>query len=176
MPIEPGTGRVTGAYPYVDDQKKLSESYEDNPNYIRADYLTEAWQRAWQPGADPAKELAAGIGTDVAAIGAAIAGEQDYPKFTGESLENYIKAALGDEEAAKESVEMSQSGEQKIGDSPHMDELSEWFNMFKEGGELFGLGALSEAWNQGAGFFSAPIANTEATISQALSADNTRNI
>lgn len=176
MPIEPGTGRVTGAYPYVDDQKKLSESYEDNPNYIRADYLTEAWQRAWQPGADPAKELAAGIGTDIASIGAAIAGEQDYPKFTAKSGENYIKAALGDEKAAKESVEMSQSGEQKIEDSPHMDEVSEWFNMFKEGGKLFGLGALSEAWNQGAGFFSAPIANTEATISQALSADNTRNI
>ena len=176
MPIEPGTGRVTGAYPYVDDQKKLSESYEDNPNYIRADYLTEAWQRAWQPGADPAKELAAGIGTDVAAIGAAIAGEQDYPKFTAKSGENYIKAALGDEKAKKENIEMSQSGEQKIEDSAHMDEVSEWFNMFKEGGKLFGLGALAEAWNQGAGFFSAPIANTEATISQALGADNTRNI
>ena len=176
MPIEPGTGRVTGAYPYVDDQKKLSESYEDNPNYIRADYLTEAWQRAWQPGADPLKELGAGLATDVSAVGAAIAGEQDYPKFTAESGENYVRAALGDEEAAKKSVEMSQSGETKIEDSPHMDEVSEWLKMFKEGGKLFGLGALSEAWNQGAGFFSAPIANTEATISQALGADNTRNI
>lgn len=176
MPIEPGTGRVTGAYPYVDDQKKLSESYEDNPNYIRADYLTEAWQRAWQPGADPAKELAAGIATDVAAIGAAIAGEQDYPKFTAKSGENYIKAALGDEKAGKESVEMSQSGETKIEDSPHMDEVSEWANTIKETGKLVGLGALTEVWNKGAGFFSAPIANAETTINQALSADNTRNI
>jgi hypothetical protein len=176
MPIEPGTGRVTGAYPYVDDQKKLSESYEDNPNYIRADYLTEAWQRAWQPGADPGKELAAGIGTDIASIGAAIAGEQDYPKFTAKSGENYIKAALGDKEAAKESVEMSQSGEQKIEDSPHMDEVSEWANTLKETGKLVGLGALTEVWNKGAGFFSAPIANAETTINQALSANNARDI
>lgn len=176
MPIEPGTGRVTGAYPYVDDQKKLSESYEDNPNYIRADYLSEAWQRAWQPGADPLKELGAGLATDVSSIGAAIAGEQDYPKFTAKSLENYTRAALGDEEAAKKNIEMSQSGNTKIEDSPHIDEVSQWMKTLKESAKLVGVGALSEAWNQGASFFSTPVSNASETISQALSADNTRNI
>lgn len=177
MPIEEGTGRVTGAYPFVPDRERMNAEMNAQPDkYIRVNYLTDAWQRAWQPGADPVKELAAGVASDVASIGGAITGEGDHPEFTGESLENYIKAAAGDEKAGEEKITMSQSGEQKIEDSPHMDELSEWANMFKEGGKLFGVSMLSEAWNKGAGFFSAPIANASETISQALSADNTRNI
>lgn len=177
MPIEEGTGRVTGAYPFVPDRERMNADMNANPDkYIRVNYLTDAWQRAWQPGADPLKELSAGVASDIASIGGAITGEGDHPEFTGESLENYIKAAAGDEKAGEENITMSQSGDQKIKDSEHMDEVSEWLKMLKEGGKLFGLGALSEAWNQGAGFFSAPIANTEATINQALGADNTRNI
>lgn len=177
MPIEEGTGRVTGAYPFVPDRERMNAEMNANPDkYIRVNYLDDAWQRAWQPGADPLKELSAGVASDIASIGGAITGEGDHPEFTGESLENYMKYLGGDKEAGKEGIKFSQSGDQQIEESPHSDELSEWFNMFKEGGKLFGLGALSEAWNQGAGFFSAPIANTEATISQVLSADNTRNI
>lgn len=177
MPIEEGTGRVTGAYPFVPDRERMNADMNANPDkYIRANYLTDAWQRAWQPGADPLKELGAGLASDVASIGAAITGESEHPEFTGESLENYVKYAAGDKEAGKETVTMSQSGETKIEDSPHVDEVSEWADTLKETGKLVGLGALTEVWNKGAGFFSAPIANAETTINQALSADNTRNI
>lgn len=177
MPIEEGTGRVTGAYPFVPDRERMNADMNANPDkYIRVNYLTDAWQRAWQPGADPVKELAAGVASDVASIGGAITGEGDHPEFTGESLENYIKAAAGDEKAGEENITMSQSGEQKIKDSEHMDEVTEWTNMLKEGGKLAGLGALTEVWNKGANFFSAPIANAETTINQALSATNARDI
>lgn len=177
MPIEEGTGRVTGAYPFVPDRERMNAEMNAQPDkYIRVNYLTDAWQRAWQPGADPVKELTAGVASDIASIGGAITGEGDHPEFTGESLENYIKAAAGDEEAAKKNIEMSQSGNAKIEDSPHIDEVSHWMKTLKESAKLVGVGALSEAWNQGASFFSTPVSNASETISQALSADNTRNI